>query len=171
MLINATPWCRGLLSCADAFDRRISGEDRPHRLPVVLVVLRKSGVLGCAPYNNLGILQLHFVSLNPYNHNGFPLIICQLSEKIQRSCLRLVSPLRYFHPMAHLFLNHGIQTVIILASVSSFWLLWKQPALVYIFVPWLCWRVFKRFMEKHPLDNIPGPPSPSFITGSVIITG
>ena len=138
---------------------------------MVPVMLRRSGVVGCASYNNIGILQLQFISLNPYNHNGSPPIICQLSEKIPRSCIRLVSPLRYFHPMAPLFLDHGIQTIIILALVSSFWPLWKQSALVYVFVPWLCWRVFKRFVEKHPLDNIPGPPSPSFITGSIIITG
>ena len=31
-----------------------------------------------------------------------------------------------------------------------------------------CWRVFRRYVVKTALDNIPGPPSPSFFKGLIL---
>lgn len=59
-----------------------------------------------------------------------------------------------FGAMAALFLEADLQTVPFLT-------------LVYIFVLWLCWRIAKQLLEKHPLANIQGPPSPSFIVGTI----
>jgi hypothetical protein len=40
-----------------------------------------------------------------------------------------------------------------------------QTALLSFFVVWVCWTFLKPIVVKHPLDNIPGPPSPSFFMG------
>jgi len=40
-------------------------------------------------------------------------------------------------------------------------------ALLSAIFAWVFWAVLKRFVVKHPLDNIPGPPSPSFIAGNL----
>lgn len=32
---------------------------------------------------------------------------------------------------------------------------------------WFLWKYFRHLVVKSPLDNIPGPPSPSFWTGKV----
>jgi hypothetical protein len=40
-----------------------------------------------------------------------------------------------------------------------------QTALLSAVFAWVLWISLKHFVIKHPLDNIPGPPSPSFLTG------
>ncbi|KIM86533.1 hypothetical protein PILCRDRAFT_64609 [Piloderma croceum F 1598] len=41
-----------------------------------------------------------------------------------------------------------------------------QTALLSFFFVWVFWTFLKLIVVKHPLDNIPGPPSPSFFTGN-----
>jgi hypothetical protein len=40
-----------------------------------------------------------------------------------------------------------------------------QTALLSFFFVWVFWIFLKPVVVKHPLNNIPGPPSPSFFTG------
>jgi len=37
-------------------------------------------------------------------------------------------------------------------------------------IPWFLWQIFKQFIAKSPLDNIPGPPSKSWWKGVDIET-
>ena len=52
--------------------------------------------------------------------------------------------------MTDLVLGYGLQTVLLST----------------VFV-WVFWTFLKPIVVKHPLDNIPGPPSPSFYTGEI----
>lgn len=52
---------------------------------------------------------------------------------------------------------------IYLQGVSGF-----QTILLSSIVAWALWALLKHFVMKHPLDNIPGPPSPSFLTGMLL---
>lgn len=38
---------------------------------------------------------------------------------------------------------------------------------IFFVVAWLIWKVFRALTAGSPLDKIPGPPSPSFLTGKV----
>jgi hypothetical protein len=40
-----------------------------------------------------------------------------------------------------------------------------QSALLSFVFAWVILTLLKRFVAKHPLDNIPGPSSPSFYSG------
>jgi hypothetical protein len=61
----------------------------------------------------------------------------------------------------------GTTLLFVLIGGSLYWSSQRQSALLYIFDPWLCWRITKGFAEKHSLDNVPGSPSPSIITGDI----
>ena len=32
-------------------------------------------------------------------------------------------------------------------------------------ISWFLWQIFKQFIAKSPLDNIPGPPAKSWLKG------
>jgi hypothetical protein len=44
-----------------------------------------------------------------------------------------------------------------------------QNALLSSVFAWVFWIFLKHFVIKHPLDNIPGPSSPSFLTGGYLV--
>ncbi|KAJ3559695.1 hypothetical protein NM688_g182 [Phlebia brevispora] len=45
---------------------------------------------------------------------------------------------------------------------------WRILQTVFVFgVCWFLWRLFRPYVLKSPLDNIPGPPSPSFFKGNI----